>query len=95
MIQGKALMTGTPANCRLFATTVPFVGIKLDGIISDFSPVAGRLGVPGWPAKLDVECMVASHKPKALQSSAGPATSGGRDRDRTCDRLLVRQELYR
>jgi hypothetical protein len=53
------------------ATTVSFVGIELDGIISDFSAVAGQLRLPGWPAKLDLECMAAPHKPKALRPGHG------------------------
>jgi hypothetical protein len=47
------------------------MGIELDGIISDFSAVAGQLGLPGWPAKLDMECMAAPHKPKALRPRHG------------------------
>lgn len=37
----------------------PLVGIELDGIITDFSTIAGKLGLPGWPVKLEVEYLEA------------------------------------
>ncbi|UUZ58704.1 hypothetical protein [Nocardioides sp. B-3] len=47
------------------------MGIELDGIISDFSTIANQLGLPGWPAKFDVEYLAAPHKPKALRPGHG------------------------
>jgi len=47
------------------------MSIELDRIVSDFAEVAGRLGLSGWPAELDVECLAAPHSPRALRPDNG------------------------
>jgi hypothetical protein len=47
------------------------MSIELDQILADFAVVAGRLQLPGWPAKLAAEVLPAPHAPKALRPGHG------------------------
>lgn len=45
--------------------------IELDEILSDFSSVAGRLALAGWPAAIETEYLPAPHRPKPLRFGHG------------------------
>jgi hypothetical protein len=47
------------------------MAIELDQILSDFATVAERLGLPGWPAAVEVEYLSAPHRPRSLRPGHG------------------------
>lgn len=47
------------------------MSIDLDPVLRDFTEVAERLGLPGWPTALEPEYLPAPHKPKALRPGHG------------------------